>query len=155
MFEALAGGGIIGSLLGGVFRLVPEVLKFMDRKNERSHELSMFNQQCALEAQKSQQKLNEIGAQNSADVNTGVIGAFKAAIDQQTEMVKSAGGWAAALSASVRPVMTYYLLLLYGAVKTVEIVTTGRIPWSADDMALLSGVINYWILDRTLKSRGL
>jgi hypothetical protein len=30
MFEFL-GGGIIGSLLGGVFRLVPEVLKYFGR----------------------------------------------------------------------------------------------------------------------------
>jgi hypothetical protein len=27
--------------------------------------------------------------------------------------------------------------------------------WSVDDMALLSGVVNYWILDRTLAKRGI
>jgi len=35
----LLGGGIFGSLLGGLFRLAPEVLKWVDKKNERSHEL--------------------------------------------------------------------------------------------------------------------
>ena len=29
----LIGGGVLGSLLGGLFRLAPEVLKFLDRKN--------------------------------------------------------------------------------------------------------------------------
>ena len=48
MFELL-GGGVIGSVLGGVFRLAPEVLKFFDKKNERLHELSMFSRQCELE----------------------------------------------------------------------------------------------------------
>ena len=45
MFEIL-GGGIFGSLLGGIFRLAPEVLKYFDKKNERQHELAMFDKQC-------------------------------------------------------------------------------------------------------------
>ena len=45
MFEMLS-GGIFGSLLGGVFRLAPEMLKFFDKANERKHELAMFEQQC-------------------------------------------------------------------------------------------------------------
>lgn len=164
MFEML-GGGILGSLLGGVFRLAPELLKFLDKKNERQHELAMFDRQCDLEKVRGQQKLAEIGAQRDMAVDVGVMDAFKAAIDQQTEMVKAAGGWVASLSASVRPMMTYYLLLLYGAAKTASIVLAYyagqpmlevlKSAWSVDDMALLSGVVNYWILDRTLAKRGL
>ena len=80
-------------------------------------------------------------------------------------MAKAAGGWVASLSASVRPVMTYYLLLLYGAAKTASMLLAYhsgqpmlevfKSAWSVDDMALLSGVVNYWILDRTLAKRGL
>jgi len=164
MFEVL-GGGILGSLLGGLFRLAPEVLKWLDKKNERSHELAMFQQQCQLEAARGEQKLAEIGAQRAADLDTGAMSAFQAAIKQQTDMVKIAGGWTAALSASVRPVMTYYLLVLYGVVKSCLVVNemalgtpfTVVMPslWGVDDMALLSGVVNYWILDRTLAKRGI
>jgi len=164
MFEVL-GGGILGSLLGGIFRLAPEVLKWLDKKNERSHELAMFQQQCQLEAARGEQKLAEIGAQRAADLDTGAMSAFQAAIKQQTDMVKIAGGWTAALSASVRPVMTYYLLVLYGVVKSCLVVNemalgtpfTVVMPslWGVDDMALLSGVVNYWILDRTLAKRGI
>jgi len=50
-------GGILGSLFGGLFRLAPEVLKWLDKKNEREHELNMFKFQCDLEAQRGQQKL--------------------------------------------------------------------------------------------------
>ncbi|NBR23313.1 MAG: hypothetical protein EBU08_05960 [Micrococcales bacterium] len=159
------GGGIVGSLLGGIFRLVPETFKFLDKKNEREHELAMFDKQCELEKVRGSQKLAEIGAQREATVDSGVMDAFNAAITQQTEMVKSAGGWVASLSASVRPVMTYYLLLLYGVFKTATMALSyanGQpIPellksaWTVDDMALLSGVINFWILDRTLAKRGL
>lgn len=159
------GGGIVGSLLGGIFRLVPETFKFLDKKNEREHELAMFDKQCELEKVRGSQKLAEIGAQREATVDSGVMDAFNAAINQQAEMVKSAGGWVASLSASVRPVMTYYLLLLYGVFKTATMALSyanGQpIPellksaWTVDDMALLSGVINFWILDRTLAKRGL
>lgn len=161
----LLGGGVLGGLIGGIFRLAPEVLKWLDRKDERKHELSMFASQCDLEKQRGAQKLSEIGAQREADVDTGVMAAFKSAIDSQAAMAAAAGGWAAALSASVRPVLTYYLLLLYGTVKTVgiayaigtgtPIVTVLSTAWGVDDMAMLAGVINYWMLDRSLAKRGL
>ncbi len=41
---------LLGGLLGGAFRLAPEVLKWLDRKGERSHELAM--QDKALEFEK-------------------------------------------------------------------------------------------------------
>lgn len=161
----LLGGGVLGGLIGGVFRLAPELLKWMDRKDERKHELAMFASQCDLEKQRGAQKLTEIGAQRDADVDSGVMAAFKSAIDGQAAMAVAAGGWAAALSASVRPVLTYYLLALYGAVKFVGIayaIGSGdpiaavlSRSWGADDMALLSGVINFWMIDRTLSKRGL
>ena len=161
----LLGGGVLGGLIGGVFRLAPEVLKFFDKKNERSHELAMFDRQCDLEKARGQQKLAEIGAERDAAVDVGVMDAFNAAINQQAEMVKAAGGWAASLSASVRPVLTYYLLLMYGAVKLCFIVMAYQndVPfmdaltknWTTDDMALLTGVINYWMIDRSLAKRGL
>ncbi len=156
------GSGLLGSLLGGAFRFAPEVLKFLDRKNERQHELAMFERQVDLEKTRGQQRLQEIGAEHAMAVDAGVIDAFKSAIDQQSEMVKAAGGWVASLSASVRPVMTYYLLGLYGAYKTALIVLAPGNGWSAivsvygpEDLAMLAGVINYWMMDRTLKQRGL
>lgn len=158
-------GGLLGSIFGGIFRLAPEVLKWMDKKNEREHELNMFKFQCELEAQRGQQKLAEISAQREAAVDVGVMDAFNSAIQQQAEMVKAAGGWVASLSASVRPVMTYYLLIMYGAAKTAAMVLAyyhGQAltevlskSWGTDDMALLTGVINYWMIDRTLAKRGL
>jgi hypothetical protein len=164
MLELLS-GGIFGSLLGGIFRLAPEVLKFFDKKNERQHELQMFNRQCDLEQIRGQQKLAEIGAARDAAIDVGVMDAFNAAINQQAEMAKAAGGWAASLSASVRPVVTYWVILLWSFVHlwyAWNAWMNGSAPqevfntmMTADFMALVSGTINYWFLDRTLKQRGL
>lgn len=164
MLEVL-GGGIFGSLLGGIFRLAPEVLKWLDKKNERQHELAMFQRQCELEAQRGQQKLAEIGAQREAAIDAGVMDAFNAAIQQQTEMVKAAGGWVASLSASVRPVVTYWILGTWTAVHCwygyqgyasgLDATEVFKLMMSPDFSALVSGTLNYWFLDRTLAKRGL
>lgn len=161
----LLGGGVVGGLIGGLFRLAPEVLKWWDRKYERAHELEMFRQRCALEAQMGSQRLAEIGAQHQAGVDTGVVDVFKAAIDQQSEMVKAAGGWAAKASAAVRPIVTYWVWILYSAAffalmwitwtVTRDPAQLVKLVLTADFMALLSGITNYWFLDRTLSKRGL
>lgn len=163
--EDLLSGGIVGSIFGGLFRLAPEVLKFFDRKNERAHELEMFKNQCQLEAQRGAQKLQEIGAQHAMAVDTGVLNALKGAIDQQTEMVKAAGGRIAALSASVRPVVTYWILFIWSFIHVwfawnawmagaaPEVVFKTML--TADFAALVAGTINYWFMDRTLAKRGL
>ena len=161
----MLGGGLLGSIFGGLFRMAPEVLKWMDKKNEREHELNMFKFQCDLEAQRGQQKLAEIGAQREAAIDTGVMNAFQSAIEQQTEMVKAAGGWVASLSASVRPVVTYWILglwsfihvwLSYNAwVSGMPPLDVFKVMMSADFAALVSGTLNYWFLDRTLAKRGL
>jgi hypothetical protein len=164
MLEML-GGGLLGSIFGGLFRMAPEVLKWLDKKNEREHELNMFKFQCDLEAQRGAQKLSEIGAQREAAIDTGVMNAFQSAIEQQTEMVKAAGGWVASLSASVRPVVTYWILglwsfihvwLSYNAwVSGMPPLDVFKVMMSADFAALVSGTLNYWFLDRTLAKRGL
>jgi hypothetical protein len=165
MLEML-GGGLLGSIFGGLFRMAPEVLKWLDKKNERSHELNMFQFQCQLEAQRGAQRLSEIGAQREAAIDVGVMDAFQSAIEQQTEMVKAAGaGWVASLSASVRPVVTYWILALWSFVHIwlsynawvsgMPPLDVFKVMMSADFAALVSGTLNYWFLDRTLSKRGL
>lgn len=164
MLEVL-GGGIIGSLIGGLFRLAPEVLKWLDKKDERSHELAMFDRQCTLERERGAQKLAEIGAQRDMAIDSGVMDAFSAAINQQAEMVKAAGGWAAKASAAVRPLVTYWVWTLYSAAFITLLVITWQVTrdpaqlvklvLTADFMAILGGITNYWFLDRTLAKRGL
>jgi len=164
LFDILS-GGILGSIFGGVFRMAPEVLKFFDKKNERQHEALMFSRQCDLEQLRGAQKLAEIGAQREAAVDVGVMDAFNSAIQQQAEMVKAAGGWAAALSASVRPVVTYWVLFVWSFIHVwfawnawitgAPPVEVFKIMMSPDFSALLAGTINFWFLDRTLAKRGL
>lgn len=98
-------------------------------------------------------------------VDVGVLDAFKSAVEQQTEMAKAAGGWVASLSASVRPIVTYWILLVWsfahcwlawtGYRAGLDPAEVFKLVMSADFAALVAGTLNYWFLDRTLKQRGL
>ncbi len=57
---------LLGGLLGGTFLLTPEILKRLDRKGERGHELAMQDKALAFEKLCGAQRMAEIGA--SADV---------------------------------------------------------------------------------------
>lgn len=160
MVEILS-GGLLGSIFGGLFRLAPEILKWMDRKDDRKHELEMFKNQCQLEAQRGSQKLQEIGAETAGAIDKGVVDAFTVAIQSQATMAKAAGGWIAGLSASVRPVITYALISVYLGLQLGMAINAGsvqeafRLVITPDFMALVSGTINYWMVNRTLEKRGL
>ena len=53
---------LLGGLLGGAFRLAPEILKWLDRKGERGHELSMQDKAIEFEKIRGAQRISEIGA---------------------------------------------------------------------------------------------
>jgi len=147
---------LLGGLLGGVFRLAPEVLKWFDRRGERGHELAMQDRALEFEKLRGAQKMSEIGAAADTAWNTGAIEALKEAVAAQGR--PSGVRWADALSVSVRPVITYWFMALYCAAKTaafIGAVTAGAAwsaailhAWTEADQALWAGVLNFWFLGR-------
>jgi hypothetical protein len=147
---------LLGGLLGGAFRLAPEILKWLDRNGERSHELAMQDKALEFEKLRGAQRMGEIGASADAAWNTGAIDALKEAVAAQGR--PSGVKWVDGLSSSVRPVITYWFMLLYCAAKTaalVAAVTAGAgwgtavlHAWTEADQALWSGVLNFWFLGR-------
>jgi hypothetical protein len=151
MIEALLGG-----LLGGLFRLAPEVLKWIDRASERRHELAMQDKALEFEKLRGAQRMAEIGAAAEAAWNTGALEALRSAVRSQGR--KTGVLWADALSTSVRPVVTYWFMGLFCAAKTAAFtaaVTAGAgwemavlHAWTEADQALWAGVLNFWFLGR-------
>ena len=95
---------LLGGLLGGAFRLAPELLKWLDRKGERGHELAMQDKALEFEKVRGASRMAEIGATADATWNTGAMEAFKEAVAGQGR--PSGVKWADALSTSVRPIIT-------------------------------------------------
>jgi len=147
---------LLGGLLGGAFRLAPELLKWLDRKGERGHELAMQDKALEFEKIRGAQRMAEIGASADAAWNTGAIEALREAVRTQGE--KTGVWWADALSSSVRPIITYWLMALYCAAKTVAFIAALNAgagwgaavlaAWSEADQALWAGVLNFWFLGR-------
>ena len=147
---------LLGDLLGGAFRLAPEILKWLDRKGERGHELAMQDKGLEFEKIRGAQRMAEIGASADAAWNTGAIEALRDAVRTQGE--KTGVWWADALSSSIRPIITYWLMALYCAAKTVAFIAALNAgagwgaavlaAWSEADQALWAGVLNFWFLGR-------
>lgn len=158
MFEVL-GGGLLGSVFGGLFRLAPEVLKWLDRKDERSHELRMFSLQTDLEKMRGEYKMEE----KYVDFSKANIDAIGEAFKQQAEADKKAYKWVASISALVRPGITWLLFGLYTAVKIISVsyAVNSGLPaiqimqeiWTPDDFAMLMMVLTFYFLGRPLEKR--
>lgn len=133
MLEALLGGG-----LGALARLAPEVLKFFDRKGERSHELSLGEQQQALIALQGKTQMAQIDATTNAAQFTQAVQALQAAYST----LKSGVAWADALTATVRPVVTYAFSVGYLYFK----LSTGT--WTNVDTGIYAGLLNFWFMGR-------
>ena len=149
---------LLGGLLGGAFRLAPEVLKWADRKGERAHELALQDKALEFEKLRGAQRMAEIGSAADAAWNSGALEALRESVAAQGR--PSQARWAEALSISVRPVITYWFMALYCAVKVagfVAAVSGGASwlsallhTWTEADQALWAGVLNFWFLGRTL-----
>jgi len=150
---------ILGTLLGGAFRLIPEGMKLFERKDERKHELAMFDKQLQADLQRGKIALDQADmAMGTADIQA-IIEATKA------QAAPTGIGWVDALSSSVRPIVTYLVLGLYMVHKYAvlsEALNSGTSflnmavgMWGADDMSLLSSILSFWFVDRTLRKSGL
>lgn len=158
MIETLT-GGLLGSIFGGLFRLAPEVLKWLDRKNERQHEYKMFELQTDLEKVRGEYQLENRYVDHSIQQLDAISEAFK----QQGEADKRAWKWVASLSALVRPMITYWMFGLYCTVKTIGIwygIESGgmwyevvRENWTNDDFSMLMMILTFWFVGRAIEKR--
>jgi hypothetical protein len=145
---------LLGSLLGGVFRIVPEVMKLWDAKNEREHELKMLDREMDFAKIKG-----EISMREQENVLMGSeLTAMTEAIKEQGETARVAGKFVAALSALVRPLVTYWFVILYSGVKIASMamaIDDGENwkevlinSWTKDDMAMLGLLLTFWFTGR-------
>jgi len=156
MLEMLS-GGLLGSLFGGLFRLAPEVLKHFDKKNERGHELSMFTLQTDLEKMRGEFKMEE----KYVDYSSNQLDAIKEAFKEQSTTAKEAGWFVSAVSALVRPGITWALFFMYAAVKAAAIYMAFKVnadwaavmtsSWGTDDFAMLNMCLTFWFVGRSIE----
>jgi hypothetical protein len=151
---------ILGSIVGGGLRMVPEILSFLDKKNERKHELALGDQQYRVaELQfNAQRELKDLDVEQSQ---------FVSAMQALTEGIKAQAvttgiKWVDALSSLVRPAITGWVFTLYSVVKlsalsvamrTQETSVALQSLWGPNDEAMLSAIVMFWFVGRIWKLR--
>jgi hypothetical protein len=151
---------LLGGLFGGLLRLAPELLSFLDRKNERKHELELGDQQFRVAELQFREKreIKDLDVEQSQ---------FVSAMQALTEGVKSQATqtgikWVDAFSAIIRPGITTWIFALYSAVKIAALTKAMQTMsgadavlsvWDADDKATLAAVVMFWVVGRVWKSR--
>jgi ABC-type multidrug transport system fused ATPase/permease subunit len=149
MWETLLGG-----VFGGVLRLAPEVLKFFDQKNERKHELAMVSAEMEFAKVRGEIAMR----QTEAQMTMAEVDAISQAFKEQSATAQAAGKFVSAISALVRPFVTYLFVIAYAAVKVAaflialeqngdwKVVLTTM--WGVDDMAVLNMILSFWFVGR-------
>jgi len=148
---------LIGGLLGGIFRLLPEILKYLDARNERKHELAMQDKAIEFQRLKGDQRMEEISAQGQQDWNVGALETLRTALQGQD--TPSGVKWIDGLSKLMRPLITIqWVVFLYPAVIVcgfIVLVQSGvsvlqALPavFGPEEKALVAGILNFWFLGR-------
>jgi len=145
---------IFGGVFGGLLRLAPEVLKFFDKANERKHELALLEQEMAFARMRGEIAMR----QAEMAMATEELNSIGKAFEEQSSTAKAAGKMIAAISALVRPSITYAFVLAYFLVKIAGFsiaqeqggnwkeVTLSL--WTPDDVTILFMIISFWFVGR-------
>lgn len=146
---------LLGGLLGGLARVVPEVLKMWDRKNERKHEIDLGNQQYKLVELQGHNQLQQVEA---GQISEGI-----SAIREAYANTRTGFKFADTINALVRPWITMVIFHVWLAVKIaaylqlrhtgIDWMTAIQTLWSEDDAAMLAGVTNFYFLNRVFERR--
>lgn len=147
---------LLGGVFGGILRLAPEVFKLFDRANERKHELAMVNAEMEFARIKGEIAMRQV----DAAVTVSEMGTMAEAFKEQSKTAQAAGRAIAAISALVRPTITYAFVGAYFAVKaasyTLALEQNGNWKevlvsmWTQDDVTIMFMIVSFWFVGRTL-----
>jgi len=153
---------ILGGLLGGALRLFPELFSYLDKKNERKHELDMQDKAKEMAQLQGTQVLEAKGV----DYEIKGLDALMAALAAQAQ--PTGVRWVDAMSALMRPLITIqWVVILYPGVIVCRMVSAWQagganltaLPaailacFGAEEQAVVAGIINFWFLDRVLRKK--
>lgn len=150
---------LLGTLFGGLFRFAPEVLKWFDRKDERRHELAMFDKQLEADRLKGELALQQTSAAIGVEEVRAIIEATKA------QGTQTGIRWVDAVNSLMRPLITFWwVIVLYTAYLIcgyVSLINSGVSGLDAvlavfgnEEKAIVASIISFWFVDRSLRKGG-
>lgn len=151
---------LLSILLGGGLRIIPEFLKWLDAKNERAHELAMFDKQLEADRLKAQDEMSKIEAQGKIAVTIEDLKALTAGVTAQATM--TGVKWIDGINMLVRPLLAFqWLIVLWPAVVVAGIliaVNSGtdvlvaiKAAFGPDEKSLAMSIASFWLVDRAIR----
>ena len=137
---------LLGSLAGFLTSFIPEIFSFIKDKKDKVHELELIKLQIEAGKNSDLSKLEEVR------ISSGAIEARAIYHHAKPSGIK----WVDAMSAFVRPFITYSFFLLYIYLKIVSFLEIGSIAviWTEEDQGLFSAIVGFWFGQRAFgKSR--
>jgi len=143
---------LFGSLLGFGTSFLPKVMEYFQDRQDKAHELQVMDKQMAMQERGHKMRLEEINIE--ADI-------------RETESLHKNDGptgvtWVDALRGSVRPIVTYIMVLEFVFIKSAAMylifgadgvsLDTLNMVWDEETRALFAAILSFWFGHRALKS---
>ena len=143
---------LFGSLLGFGTSFLPKVMEYFQDRQDKAHELAVMEKQMAMQERGHEMRLEEINIE--ADI--------RETESLHTHDRKTGVPWGDALRGSVRPVVTYIMVLEFVFIKTAAMylifgmdgvtLDTLALVWDEETRALFAAILSFWFGHRALKS---
>lgn len=139
---------LFASIAGFISSIFPEILKIIKDRNDKIHELNIFDRQIAINQSNQNNRLEEINTYADISSSKALYSTYKTGIN-----------WVDALNGSVRPVLAYAFFILYSVTKLMQYKMIANdaplyiyldILWTVDDQAIFAGIISFYYGQRAL-----
>jgi hypothetical protein len=160
---------LISTLGGLLLSFLPKMMDYFQSKQDQKHELELSkitaerDLQMAKEGFLAQQRIEEIQTEQVAIQSHAEMQG--AALDHDKHVLDKASKWVANYVGTVRPTVTYILILELVAINVFlavylwqhpgmitnfeQLMTYVDIIFSEDEMAMLGGIIGFWFGSRS------
>lgn len=155
---------ILSFIFGGIFRLIPEAMKWMDRKYERKHELDMLDKQMDADRLRVEMNIKQIEAEAEVIMGKAEIEAIIAATKAQGQ--RSGVKWIDGINSLMRPLITFWwVIVLYSGSLCIQFyalvwkfhespATAVLTVFGAQEKAIALSIIGFWFVDRAIRKPG-
>jgi hypothetical protein len=140
---------LLASIAGFISSLLPELLRLLRDKADKTHELHIMTKQIEFsKISNNQPRIEEINLKHEAIERQALYSTYKTGIS-----------WVDGLNGTVRPVLAYSFFIMYASLKIAQYrtITTSMLAieyidilWSIEDQAIFAGIISFYFGQRTL-----
>lgn len=152
---------LLGTILGGILRYIPEIIKLFSAKADAAHELEMTKLQLQIDQARATAAIDIAQVQSAGQEAVAQMQAYTEALKGQSQLTGIK--FVDALNSLVRPTVTYWWMFLLTLNKTIEIMVAyqsklslgdmSKVIWTDNDWGILSMILGFWFVDRVMKTK--